>query len=74
MDFQVFMPAAIAASVSFAASFTLLFLLIRRWSDRIWAFGVTSFLAVLVYVAVTGFTFGEYAHHYLPDYLWKLFF
>ena len=74
MSFEIFAPAAMAAGCTFVVSFALLFVLIRRTGDRIWAFLVTGFLSVFVYVFITGLTFAENSYHYMPDYLWKLFF
>jgi len=74
MSFEIFWPAAMAAMCSFIVSFALFIILIRRTSERVWAFGVAVFISVSVYVFITGLTFAENSYHYMPDYLWKLFF
>lgn len=74
MSFEIFEPAAFAAVAVFVLFNLFFFMVTKRFGDRLWSIGISSFLSVLIYTYITGMVFGEYATDYLPEYLFKLFF
>lgn len=69
---KVFFPALFVAGGFFIVWIALLTALIRDWIDRACAYVAVTIVSILIYAAIVGLTFNEYATDYLPDYLIRL--